>query len=148
MNKWFRSLVFLLILVIVPSFQAHALTFDKLPQIQKSKQWLVEVGKPEFHKNSIQPKKGVYDTYSFTVKNIGKNMDSVNVQAFRNEPNSKTKFALFTNSLHGKILQSGQQLKFTAFPLAVKATELEITVTWKEKGIKRDSKETFVFTQN
>lgn len=102
----------------------------------------------QLDKTSFRPKKGVYDTYSFKVKNIGKKVDSVTVQAFRDEPNSKTKFALFSeNKQSVRIEQKGQEFVFAVFPLAVKAKELEIVVTWKENGIKRDLKETFVFTQ-
>ncbi|MEH7484291.1 hypothetical protein V7157_25110 [Neobacillus drentensis] len=148
MNKWFGILAFLFVLAIGTSFQAQALTFDHLPKNQTSKQWSVQVGKADHTQHSVKPKKGVYDTYSFKVKNIGMNVDSVTVQAFRNEPNSKTKFALVSGEASEVMLkQTSQEFKFSVFPLAVKATELEIVVTWKEKGVDRALRETFVFKQ-
>lgn len=148
MNKWFISFAFLCVLTIGPSFQVQALTFDYLPKNQPSKQWSVQVGEAELDKTTVRPKKGVYDLYSFKVKNIGKKVDSITVQAFRDEANSNTKFALFSeNKQSVRIEQNGQEFVFAVFPLPVKATELEIVVTWQENGIKRDMKETFVFTQ-
>jgi hypothetical protein len=148
MNKWFGILAFLFVLAIGTSFEAQALTFDHLPKNQTSKQWSVQVGKADHTQHSVMPKRGVYDTYSFKVKNIGMNVDSVTVQAFRNESNSKTKFALVSGEASEVMLkQTGQEFKFSVFPLAVKATELEIVVTWKEKGVDRTLRETFVFKQ-
>jgi hypothetical protein len=67
---------------------------------------------------------------------------------FRDEPNSKTKFALFEeNKLSVRIEKKGQDFVFAVFPLSVRTTELEIVVTWQENGIKRDMKETFVFKE-
>lgn len=147
MNKLFAVLAFLSVVTIGQSFQAHALTFDHLPKNQTSKQWLVQVGEAKPDKDSVKPQKGVFDTYSFSVKNIGKNVDSVTVQAFRDEPTSQTKFALFSNEISAKILQKGQDFNFSVFPLSVTAKELEIVVTWKEKGIDRELKQAFVFKQ-
>jgi hypothetical protein len=133
-------------LMISSSIETHALSFDHLPKTQTSKQWLVDVGEAELDKTSLRPKKGVYNLYSFKVKNIGKNVDFVTVQAFRDEPNTNTKFALFSENKHSvRIEKKGQDFVFAVFPLSVKARELDIVVTWQENGIKRDLKETFVF---
>jgi hypothetical protein len=71
---------------------------------------------------------------------------SITVQAFRDEPNSKTKFALFSEKIPPvRIEKNGQEFVFAVFPLSVKSTELEIIVTWQEVGVKRDMKESFVF---
>ncbi|MCM3115717.1 hypothetical protein M3610_10495 [Neobacillus sp. MER 74] len=76
-------------------------------------------------------------------------MDSVTVQAFRDEPNSKTKFALFEKNKQSVMIEKkGQDFVFAVFPLSVKASQLEIVVSWQENGIKRDLKETFVFKEN
>ena len=149
MKKLWLVFIVLCFMVTKPSFQAHALTFNHLPTKQTSKQWSVEVGKAELDKTSVRPKKGVYDLYSFKVKNIGKNVDSVTVQAFRDEPNTKTKFALFEENKQSVMIEKkGKDFVFAVFPLSVKATELEIVVTWQENGIKRDLKETFLFKEN
>jgi hypothetical protein len=149
MNRWFIILAFLCVLTMGSSLQTQALTFEHLPKNQTSKQWSVQVGEAELDKTSVRPKKGVYDTYSFKVKNIGKNVDFVTVQAFRDEPNSKTKFALFSENKQSVMIEKkGQEFVFAVFPLSVKANQLEIVITWNEKGIDRDLKETFVFTQS
>lgn len=146
--KWLGVFSFLCLLTMGTTYQAQALTFDHLPQIQASKQWSVQVGKAQPDRTSIKPRKGVYDTYSFKVKNIGTDVDFVKVQAFRDEPDSNTKFALFSENRHSMMIEKrGQEFVFSVFPLAVKAKELQIVVTWKEKGINRDLKETFIFTQ-
>jgi hypothetical protein len=131
-----------------PTYQAQALSFEQLPKNQESKQWSVQVGEAELDKTTVRPKKGVYDLYSFKVKNIGKNVDSITVQAFRNVQNSKTKFALFSEKIPSvRIEKYGQEFVLAVFPLSVKATELEIIVTWQEDGVKRDMNESFVFTK-
>lgn len=145
MNKLFTVIAFLCVLTGGQSFQAHALTFDHLPKSQTSKQWLVQVGEAKPDTDSVKPQKGVLNTYSFYIKNISNTVDSVTVQAFRDEPNSQTKFALLGNEISAGILQKGHDFNFSVFPLSVKANELEIVVTWKEKGIDRELKETFVF---
>ncbi|HER2174515.1 TPA: hypothetical protein VJS59_001758, partial [Streptococcus pyogenes] len=81
---------------------------------------------------SVKPKKGVYDTYSFKVKNIGKDISEANIQAFGNDLNSKTKFGLFDILTDAKVNQRGQEFTFANFPLSVTATELEIVINWKE----------------
>jgi hypothetical protein len=142
-------LVFLFVFIGGQSFQAHAVTFDHLPKSQTSKQWLVQVGEAKHDKDSVKPKKGVFDTYSFNVSNIGHDVDFVKVQAFRDKPNSKTKFALFSENKPTSALieKKGQTFNFSVLPLSVKAKELEIVVIWKETGINRELKETFVFKQ-
>jgi hypothetical protein len=147
MNKLFIAFALLCVLTIIgPSFQAQALSFEQLPKNQESKQWTVHVGAAELDKTTVRPKKGVYDLYSFKVKNIGKNVGSITVQAFRDEPNSKTKFALFSEKIAPvRIEKNGQEIVFAVFPLSVKSTELEIIVTWQDDGVIRDMKESFVF---
>ena len=112
MKKLWLVLIVLCFMVTKPSFQAHALTFNHLPTKQTSKQWSVEVGKAELDKTSVRPKKGVYELYSFKVKNIEKNVDSVTVQAFRDEPNSKTKFALFEENKQSVMIEKKGRILF------------------------------------
>lgn len=93
MNKLFIIFALLCVLIIIgPSFQVHALSFEQLPKNQESEQWSVQVGAAELDKTTVRPQKDVYGLYSFKVKNIGKNVGSITVQTFRDEPNSKTKF--------------------------------------------------------
>ena len=82
------------------------------------------------------------------------------VNMFRNEPNSRTKFSLFScpdgedcNKDHyerakstAKQLNNGMPYRFTNFLLAEKATELEVEIIWTQDRNGRPLKETFTFT--
>ena len=60
--------LFTLICLALP-MQASAYTFQSLPIASKSKQWYVEIDKSHNpNKQAIQPKQGVFDTYSLLVK--------------------------------------------------------------------------------
>ena len=63
--------LFSLICLALP-IQASAYTFQSLPIASKSKQWYIEIDKSHnSNKQAVQPKQGVYDTYSLLLKNIG-----------------------------------------------------------------------------
>ena len=63
--------LFTLICLALP-IQASAYTFQSLPIASKSKQWYIEIDKSHnSNKQAVQPKQGVYDTYSLLLKNIG-----------------------------------------------------------------------------
>ncbi|MEH6947689.1 hypothetical protein V7068_11580 [Bacillus sp. JJ634] len=162
MNKWFISLAFFCAFTIGLSFQVQALTFEQLPTKQTSKQWSVQVGEVKQGEETVKPVKGKFHTYSLKIDKIGKDVLSAEVYMYRNEPGSKTKYALvgcpdekecnkghFEQSISlAKQLNDGIPYRFTNFALAEKATELEIEVIWTQKGSEgRPLKETFVFTQ-
>lgn len=80
---------------------------------------------------------------------------------YRNEPNSKTKYALLgcpnekdcnqdrhNQSIYfAKQLNDGIPYEFANFLLDEKATELEIEIIWTQQGSEgRPLKETFIFT--
>ncbi|MFF2288542.1 hypothetical protein [Peribacillus butanolivorans] len=148
--------------IVAPTLEAKALTFGELPTKQTSKQWSVQVGEAEQDKGLAKPEKGKFHTYSLKVDNLGKDVLSAEIHMFRNEPNSKTKFALFscppdhpcreldTNEQAislAKQLNDGYPYKFSNFLLAEKATELEVEIVWTQKGSEgRPLKETFTFT--
>lgn len=52
---------------------------------------------------------------------------------YRNEPNSLTKFGLFSNPL-GIVKQGQSMLLHKNFPLSVKAKEVEIIVSWQDES--------------
>ncbi|TKI80344.1 hypothetical protein FC699_35035, partial [Bacillus wiedmannii] len=73
--------------------QASAYTFQSLPIASKSKQWYIEIDKSHnANKQAVQPKKGVYDTYSLLIKNIGNDVSNVAVEILDNTPTSKATF--------------------------------------------------------
>ncbi|WP_350299087.1 hypothetical protein [Peribacillus frigoritolerans] len=147
--------------IVPPTLEAKALTFGELPTKQTSKQWSVQVGEAEQGKGLVKPEKGKFHTYSLEVDNIGKDVLSAEINMFRNEPNSTTKFSLFScpgeedcnkNNFEeaislAKQMNDGYPHKFSNFLLAEKATELEVEIVWTEKGSEgRPLKETFTFT--
>lgn len=161
MNKFFVILLSLAF-VLGSSIQVHALTFDTLPKVQKSNQWSVQVGEAKQGKDLAKPEKGKFHTYSLKIDKIGTDVLTMEVYMYRNEPNSKTKYALFgcpdekdcNQERHERSISFAKQLndgvpyEHANFLLAEKATELEIEIIWTQKGSEgRPLKETFVFTQ-
>ncbi|WP_459503644.1 hypothetical protein [Bacillus sp. C1] len=145
----------LLLCFIIPN-QASAYSPQSLPVSQHSKQWKVNIDDvKKTNKGMLQPKKGVFHTYHFSVQNIGKNeVYNVQVEVFRNEPNTETKYELF--SLKEARLASGKTgFEHTNFPVSVKASEVDVMITWQEHPFRamrngqkvesRKFKEHFVF---
>lgn len=104
--------------------------------------------------------KGKFNTYSVKIDKIGEDVDSVKVNLYRNEPNSKTKYSLFSCPPNlpcskendkklfdfAKQMNDGYPYVFANFILAEKATELEVEVIWTDNNEGRPMKETFIFT--
>ncbi|MGM0879253.1 MAG: hypothetical protein ACQEWV_32620 [Bacillota bacterium] len=160
-KKTVLAICTLFLLILVPStIETKALTFEELPVKQTSKQWSVQIDKADQGKGLAKPEKGKFHTYSIDVNNIGKDVFSVEINMFRNEPNSKTKFSLFgcpdgheCNNNHYEIAKSSAKRMNNGFPyhganflLAEKATELEVEIIWTEDSSGRPLKETFTFT--
>ncbi|MFD6510232.1 hypothetical protein [Bacillus sp. NPDC060175] len=151
------SFFFLLFCLIVVN-ETYAYSPKSLPISQNSDQWQVNID--EVKKTSeklLQPKKGVFQTYHFSVKNIGKSeVYNVQVEVFRNEPNTKTKYELF--SLKESRLASGKTgFEHANFPVSTKADEVNVIITWQEHPFRsmrngqkveaRKFKEHFVFKE-
>ncbi|KQU13695.1 hypothetical protein ASG65_27845 [Bacillus sp. Leaf13] len=131
-----------------------------MPLVQKSNQWSVQVGEAEKGKDLIKPVKGKFNTYSLKIDKIGDDVDSVKVNLFRNEPNSKTKYSLFSCPPNhpcskendnksvdlAKQMIDGYPYTFANFLLAEKATEMVVEVVWTDNNEGRPMKETFIFT--
>ncbi|MBT2647868.1 hypothetical protein J7E52_14370 [Bacillus sp. ISL-34] len=146
--------------IVVPTLETKALTFDELPIKQTSKQWSVQIGEAGKGKGLVKPEKGKFHTYSLDVNNIGKDVFSVEINMFRNEPHSTTKFSLFScpeghecNNDHyerskslAKQLNNEMPYHFSNFLLAEKATEMEVEIIWIQDKNGRPLKETFTFT--
>ncbi|QWG33395.1 hypothetical protein E0M25_09965 [Bacillus mycoides] len=149
---------FLLLLCLVVVKETYAYSPKSLPISQNSDQWHVNID--EVKKTSeklLQPKKGVFQTYHFSVKNLGKSeVYNVQVEVFRNEPNTKTKYELF--SLKESRLASGKTgFEHANFPVSTKADEVNVIITWQEHPFRsmrngqkveaRKFKEHFVFKE-
>lgn len=106
-------------------------------------------------KKKLQAKKDEFQTYQFSVKNVGNSeVYNVHVEVFRNEPKTKTKYELF--SLKESRLASGKTgFEHANFPVATKADEVDVIITWQEHPFRsmrngqkveaRKFKEHFVF---
>ena len=46
----------------------------------------------------ITTKKGIFDTYSLFIENIGKNVKNTTIEVYRNEPNTQTLYFLFNST--------------------------------------------------
>ncbi|EOP73165.1 hypothetical protein KOW_00575 [Bacillus cereus VDM006] len=146
----------LLLLCTIMTNQAYAYSPQSLPISQNSKQWKVNIDEvKKTDKNMLPPKKGVFHTYHFSVQNIGKDeVYNVQVEVFRNESNTETKYELF--SLKEARLESGKTgFEHANFPVSVKTSEVDVMITWQEHPFRamrngqkvegRKFKEHFVF---
>lgn len=123
----------LLLLCMIMTNQVYAYSPQSLPVSQHSKQWKVNIDEVnDSGKNILQSKKGIFHTYRFSVQNIGKDeVYNVQVEVFRNEPNTGTKYELF--SLEEPRLASGKTgFEHANFPVSVKADEVDVMITWQE----------------
>ena len=160
-----RRIVILLFIFIYIGLVSNvsALTFDTLPVEQSSQRWSVEISEGVDDNSKQQSKFGHYDTRSLKVENMGENnLITAEISMYRNEPKSTTKYALqgCPEALDCKQisedqkhtlaaqLNNGSPYNFTNFILAKKATELEVEITWTEKGNEgRPLKERFFFSE-
>ena len=161
MKKVFLICLLTFLCMSPAAIETSALTFDKLPTKQTSKQWAVQVGEAKQGEDLAKPEKGKFHTYSLKIDKIGTDVSTMEVYMYRNEPNSKTKYALFgcpdekdcnqerydRSISYAKQLNDGIPYEFVNFLLAEKATELEVEIVWTQKGSEgRPLKETFIFT--
>ncbi|WP_394542852.1 hypothetical protein [Priestia aryabhattai] len=141
----FATMVFAFSMAI----NAHALTFDQLPATQKSDQWSVEIDKVKNSQpDDMKPKKGVYQTYALTIQNTKNDASDVKVELFRDEENTTTKYGIVKTDRETLSKNDEHPFHFANFPLAEKAKELEVVITWKEKGSDRNYQERFTFSQD
>ncbi|PEF70746.1 hypothetical protein [Bacillus cereus] len=149
---------FLLLFCLIVVNETYAYSPKSLPISQNSDQWQVNIDKPKkTNKNMLQAKKDEFQTYHFSVKNVGNSeVYNVNVEVFRNEPNKKTKYELF--SLKESRLASGETgFEHANLPVATKADEVDVIITWQEHPFRsmrngqkvesRKFKEHFVFKE-
>lgn len=137
--------------IILPTInaQSNALT----PEHQATKQWWVQIDESVFDQPSLsKPISGEYDTYSLVIRNQGKTLHDVTVEAFRKDPQSSTQLELFTLPV-GTVASGHNVVKHSDFPVSTKAEQIEIVITWREPDGKNQSvagkgrkyKQSFVF---
>ncbi|MFU2030408.1 hypothetical protein CN582_13920 [Bacillus wiedmannii] len=145
---------FALICLTLPA-QTSAYTFQSLPIASKSKQWYIEIDKSHnANKQAVQPKQGVYDTYSLLVKNIGNDVSNVAVEILDNTPTAKATFNPTT--LNKNVSKSHTSLDYMVFPLDFNSHNFKVVITWEEKNFSynghpvnesKQMKQTFVFDE-
>jgi hypothetical protein len=150
MKKLAILLLSLTLLVTFAPNTTLAATLENLPSTESSKQWEVIVDNadsddPNFNKST---KPDLYNVYSMDIKNIGdENVKSLRIEAYRNDPNLKTEYELFTaEDEENKLLTPSFHHNF---PLSSKATNLKVFITWTKKSrnniYQRKYREVFVF---
>ncbi|WP_243549733.1 hypothetical protein [Priestia megaterium] len=138
-----------MLFVLHSNIQAHALTFNQLPNTQSSDQWTVEIDKVKSNDpHAIKSKKGVYKTYSLAIKSIKNDASDVRIELFRDEENSTSKYGIVHSERETLNRDDKEPFYFANFPLSEKAKKLEVVITWKEKGSDRNYQERFTFSQN
>ncbi|CAH0187165.1 hypothetical protein [Peribacillus simplex] len=127
---------------------AEAGELFKTPIIKQTDQWKIEIQKGKETKKTNQ---NVYESYNVVITNIGKDLDKVEFNTYRNEPNAETKYGLSINDHQYEKFKQGQVFEFSNFPISVKSNELQFEISWhgKPNGKEvqgRKFKETFTFT--
>ncbi|MBJ8115069.1 MULTISPECIES: hypothetical protein [Bacillus] len=146
--------LFVLICVALP-MHASAYTFPSLPISSQSKQWYIEIDKSHnSNKQAIQPKQGVFDTYSLLVKNIGHDVSNVSVEILDNHPTSKATVKPTTPNRNVSKSHTGSD--YMVFPLDFNSHNFKVVITWEEKNFSYNGhpvnesekmKQTFVFNE-
>ncbi|CAH2462293.1 MULTISPECIES: hypothetical protein [Bacillus cereus group] len=149
---------FLLLLCLVVVNETYAYSPKSLPISQNSDQWQVNIDEVKrTSEKLLQPKKGVFQTYHFAVKNLGKSeVYNVQVEVFRNEPHTKTKYELFSLK-ESRLAGEKTGFEHANFPVSTKADKIDVIITWQEhpflsmrngqKFESRKFKEHFVFKE-
>ncbi|MEC2307585.1 hypothetical protein [Bacillus atrophaeus] len=161
MKRLLLLLSVLLLLLFFVQTKTQASSFNELPFKQKTDQWSVELSEAKNEKEFASSKKGEYKVYSVEIKNIGKKAATADVQLFRDDPSSITKYSLFgcpdekcekqseDSRALAENLNDGSPLRFKHIMLADKASELEVEIIWSQKGQEgRNLKQTFKFTED
>ena len=147
---------FLLLLCLIVVNETYAYSPKALPISQNSDQWKVNIDEPKNNdENMLQAKEDEFKTYQFSVKNVGNSeVYNVQVEVFRNEPNTKTKHELFSRK-ESRLASGKTGFKHANFPVSTKANEVDVIITWQEHPFRsmrngqkvesRKFKEHFVF---
>lgn len=117
--------------------------FKPPTSIMQSGQWKIEITKGKERTKTTK-------TYNVVIKNIGKDLNNVEFNTYRNEPNTETKYGLSLNDFQYEKFKQGQVFEFPNFPMSTKANEVEFELSWHGKPHSKEVqgrkyKETFYF---
>lgn len=142
--------VCLLFLITSNSLPVHANSVKDLPTSKTSDHWKVVIGERKI--DNIKPNERT-NIYSVRVENIGKKAYDIQVEVYRDEPNTKTMYWLTTDD----IPSTRNFYEHQNLPLSTKAKTIEVVVTWRDKQYEemrngqkypaRKFKQTFKFEQ-
>lgn len=149
-----KSAIFLCFTLVIGSvFPLDALAFsvEKLPVKQSSQLWTVELGAGSAQYSNRQKPKGTdFNVYSLDIRSKSDaaiEMQNVQIEAFRNQPNTHIQYELFTKNAHKDVRNHGSIIHHHIFPVSANSNEIEVTITWSKHGEHKKYKETFIFTQ-
>ncbi|MGE8079045.1 hypothetical protein [Peribacillus loiseleuriae] len=137
---------------ISPYATAKSNDLFKTPITKQSDQWKVEIKKVEKYDSDMsKPLKNAYEMYNIVITNIGKDLENVEFNSYKDSPNTQTKYGLSISDDQHKNFKHGEIVNFSNFPIAVNSNELQIEISWHEKSSSkkiqgRKYKETFTFT--
>ncbi|MBK5502734.1 hypothetical protein [Peribacillus sp. TH14] len=150
MKKLITTLIIFSFIATVVSSNAAAASDElfKTPVIKQTDQWKIEIKKG---KETKKTNKNVFKSYNVVITNIGKELDKVEFNTYRNEPNTETKYGLSINDHQYEKFKKGQAFEFSNFPISVKSNELQFEISWHGKPHSKEVqgrkyKETFTFT--
>ena len=149
MKKLITSLIIFCFIAtgIVSNAVAKGDELFKTPIIKQSDQWKIEIKKGE---EMAKDTNYNVNRYNVVITNIGKDLDKVEFNTYRNEPYTETKYGLSLNDFQYEKFKQGQVFEFTNFPISVKGNELEFELSWHGKPHNKEVqgrkyKETFIF---
>jgi|GEM_PF-3461204 len=151
MKKAFLMIFATITLSIFSSNSACALSLNQLPTAKNSDHWKVTFDKPDINDEKL--KKDVFNVYSLDIKNIGDKVYDPQIEVYRDEPNTRTMYWLFTSG----VSPLKQDFHHQNMPVSSNAKNIEIVITWREQPYEkmtngekysaRKYKQTFVFKQ-
>jgi hypothetical protein len=134
---------------IVSNAAAEADKLFKTPIVKQSDQWKIEVKKG---KETAKTTNNNVERYNVVITNIGKDLENVEFNTYRNEPNTETKYGLSVNDFQYAKFKQGQVFEFPNFPILSQSSELQFEISWHGKPHSKEVqgrkyKETFTFTK-
>ncbi|MBT2688347.1 hypothetical protein J7I93_09150 [Bacillus sp. ISL-47] len=121
-------LIIVLSLTLVP-VNSFAVSPEKLPVKMSSKQWSLQIGRPDNMNPELNRSKNpnIFNFFSMDLKNIGdKNIKLVRIEAYRDDPDVESDIELFTIENIESITPSFHHHNF---PL-LNGAKLKVIVTW------------------
>ncbi|MEM5685205.1 hypothetical protein AAHB64_23210 [Bacillus toyonensis] len=149
---------FLLLLCLIVVNETYAYSPKSLPISQHSNQWQVNIDEVKKRVKNCCNLKRCISSILFLCKNLGKSeVYNVQVEVFRNEPNTKTKYELLSLK-ESRLASNKTGFEHANLPISTKTDEVDVIITWQEHPFRsmrngqkvesRKFKEHFVFKES